>query len=128
MSYAVPGLLLPRSSEDPIARTVNQSMSAGQIFSEFKSAVTKEPQNLREIVVPYVCLAALSLRDDISPLRATTALAVRPEYKWMDYVRQVLVESYQPTSRLVHRVPQPVRSTVSIESTSSTSTSILRAS
>jgi hypothetical protein len=121
LAYVVantPLYLIKRLQADPGVRLVSQSMQANELAAEYRSAVTQSPTNIRELITPYICLVALSMKDDISPLREETAIAnPLPDYRWIERIRQLLIERYRPVSRSVINVPaigaHPVQNTSS---------------
>jgi len=96
-----PLFLVQKLQEDPVVRTISTQMTGDEILSELQSTVQKKPETLRESVVPYVLLVALYHNSQAAYLRKATRIQPSYEDQWFVYVRNVLIETYQPTSRQV---------------------------
>jgi hypothetical protein len=128
-AYAVantPLYLLRKLQGDPVSQSLKERMTADDILTAFRAAATTEPQTLRDLVLPYVYLAALSLQQELGALRKSTEVVPRPEYKWLDYIRRVLIENYRPTSRVVVPGPVEMPRLMTARSSASTNTAIVR--
>lgn len=100
-----PNFLIRKMRDDPAALALSQSLSGQQILEIFKAGVASEPATMRELVIPYLCLSALSRKETASYLIAATAVASAEQFKWMAAYNKILVETYRPTSRQVFQVP-----------------------
>lgn len=102
-----PLYLARRLQADEAVRALNLVWSADQIAAEYRASVSRAPQTLRELVTPYVCLAALSLRDDITALKEQTSASPLTAYRWLEQIRQIFIETYRPVTRQAFKVPRP---------------------
>lgn len=117
-----------RLQQDSNTRLLNEHMTGEEILEEFKNAIAHKPQTLDELIVPYVCLIALSLRDDITPLQKTTEIIPAPGFKWLDYIQQVLIQTYKPMDRRQYGVPPAIELGVFIRSDSATQNTFFKVS
>jgi hypothetical protein len=120
-----PNFLIRKMRDDPAALALSQSLSGQQILEIFKTYVGSEPTSMRELVIPYLCLSALSRKENVSYLVAATALVPASQYKWMATYNKILVETYRPISRQVFKVPV-VATPISVLSGASTNRQILQ--
>ena len=93
-----PNFIVRRIKEDKVATLLSQSLSAPALLKMFLETASKEPQTLRDLVAPYICLAALSLKSDVKYLRDAATFAARPQYKWLRACAQILIDTFRPTS------------------------------
>jgi hypothetical protein len=102
-----PLYLARRLQQDSNVRKLSD-LSGDELLKLYTEAVTRSPVALDELVIPYVCLAALSLQGDLRPLKMTTGIRPAPGYKWLDYIQQVLIQSYNPTSNKTFAAPRAI--------------------
>jgi hypothetical protein len=120
-----PNFLIRKMRDDPAALALSQSLNGQQILEIFKSCVSSEPTSMRELVIPYICLSALSRKENVSYLVAATAFMPTSQFKWMTTYNKILVETYRPVSRQVFQVPA-VATPISVFSGASTNRQILQ--
>jgi hypothetical protein len=94
-----PLFLIRKLSDDPNVRAISHSLSGEQILDTLRASVEGRPQTLFQAVVPFVCLVALSLLEDDSYLQASKGIQPSYEDDWFAYAREVLVQTFKPTSR-----------------------------
>jgi hypothetical protein len=80
-------------------------MPGDRLLSEFEAAVSREPTNFSEMVLPYALLVAMFLIEDNRPLIGTTRVVADPRYKWLDEMRQFLIEMHRPVSHTHFETP-----------------------
>jgi hypothetical protein len=92
-----PLFLLRELRSTEVVRRISSNLDVATIFRELKSACGKRPKTIREAVLPYVLLCALSLTND-ETLKKKAAHIAAPYYAWYYGLAQVLITSYTPTS------------------------------
>lgn len=100
-----PLFLLRKLREGKEAQDVSRRMSGEQLLEALHGSVQEAPKTLYEAVRPYVCLVALSLKDEVKFLRESTLIEPSYQDEWFAYARQVLLEMFRPTSHKTIPVP-----------------------
>jgi len=116
-----PLFLLRRLQRDSAVRRISESMTTEEILSYIRDYVTKEPATVREAVLPYACLVALSIKPDIFGLKNATLIVPHAWHRWFNYMRTVLVQLSQHISRAEFKVP--VGGTTNLSTANSDATS-----
>src|SRR6266446_9920943 len=100
-----PLFLVRKLQEDPAVHALANKLHGDVLLRELELSVQKKPETIREAVIPYVCLVALSLYADASYL--TKSVSVQPKYEddWFDYIRTALIQLYRPTQIRTVKVP-----------------------
>jgi hypothetical protein len=93
-----PLFLLRKLRKDPAVLNISRSFNAVLILDEFKKAVLDEPKNLEETVRPYVYAVALANEPSDEYLREAAKLELS-KWDWLEYLIQVLLETYTPTNQ-----------------------------
>jgi hypothetical protein len=93
-----PSFLVRRLKEDQAVYLLSQSLSEGDLLKGFVSSSSREPESMRELVTPYLCLCALSLKPTSKYLRDALLFEARPEYKWLKDCAQILIDEFRPVS------------------------------
>jgi hypothetical protein len=112
-----PNFIVRRIKEDKAAYLLSQSLSADALLKMFIESAGKEPQTLRDLVTPYICLSALSLKPDVKYLRDAITFTARPQYKWLRACAQILIDTFRPTS-FVKVDARPLDNSVFVKSSS----------
>jgi hypothetical protein len=100
-AYAVantPLFLIRKLQQDPVVHEISRSFSGEQILEELRRSVEHEPRGLVDYVRPYVYLTALSRQQQDLYLKSAGQLANSAKWDWFEYMRQVLLSTYAPTS------------------------------
>jgi hypothetical protein len=95
-----PNFIVRRLKEDKVPYLLSKSMAPDQLLKLFIETSRMEPENLRELVTPYICLSALSLLNDGKYLKdaQTFTSAAHHQYKWLRAYTQILIDTFRPTS------------------------------
>jgi len=114
-----PLFLVQKLQEDPVVRSVSIHETGEEVLEALKEAVRTKPETLTEAVIPYALLVALYSMPHAAYLQKTSA--IQPSYgdPWYAYIRQLLMQTYQPTQRQVLELR--VKPTITVSSTSATS-------
>jgi hypothetical protein len=100
-----PNFIVRKFKEDSAAQSLSKSLTGQELLEGFRSAVTIKPENLRQLVTPYLFLAAMYLKQAIPQLRDAAAYPVLPSYKWMATFRQILEDTFRPTGITNFKMP-----------------------
>jgi hypothetical protein len=100
-----PLFLVRKLQEDPTVHALANRLHGDDLLRELEMSVQRRPETLREAVIPYVCLVALSLYSDASFLNNSMSVRLNYEDDWFDYIRTVLIQTYRPTH--VYAIPAP---------------------
>jgi len=100
-----PNFIVRRIKEDKIPYLLSKNMPPNSVLKLFVESLEKKPDDLRELVTPYICLAALSLAPDLKFLRDAILFTPRPNYKWLRPFAQILIDTYRPTTFVSVRPP-----------------------
>lgn len=84
---------------------LSKSLGGRELLEAYRRAVATEPDDLRQIVAPYLLLAAMYLKQAIPQLRDAAAYPVLPSYKWMATFRQILEDTFRPTEISTFKMP-----------------------
>ncbi|UVK44839.1 hypothetical protein BPNPMPFG_000304 [Mesorhizobium sp. AR07] len=101
-----PMYLVRRLKEDAAVASAAKQNSPQFLADQYKTQVRKPPENVREAVIPYVCLVALFLQKQAAKLKEMTALSPDPSYKFIAEVNQILVQTLVPTNVFSGNFPQ----------------------
>jgi hypothetical protein len=93
-----------------MAATIARQARGATILSLLRHALSRESMTLRTAVAPYVYLVALSMQPDIKYLSQASMLSA-PYHTWYNYLSDVLLKTYQPTTIRTVAVP-PARKIV----------------
>lgn len=123
-AYAVantPLFLLRKLREDTAVLEISQSFSADAIYSELRTAIIAVPHDIVTTVRPYVYLVALAMKKNEDYLRQVATLPGIANWDWLEYIRQVLLETSSPVSEQVLSIPAQLSApTLSIHASSPT--------
>jgi hypothetical protein len=100
-----PLFLVRKLQEDPTVRALANKVRGDELLRELEMSAQRKPQTIREAVIPYVCLVALSFYDNASYLRRSISIRLEYEDYWFDYIRRVLIQTYRPTQ--IYTTPVP---------------------
>ncbi len=78
-----PNFLVRRLKEDKATPLLSQAVSGEELLKTYVAAIQREPNTIRELVTPYLCLAALSLKPEMKFLKDAQEFRADPLYKWM---------------------------------------------
>jgi hypothetical protein len=129
--YAVantPLFLVRKLQEDPVVKTISDTLTGVEILRELEQAVSHRPDNLLQAVLPYVCLVALWMKPDAAFLRGATKIKPVQNDEWFKIVRQALIQTYRPTARQLISVPMMTTPKAQIRSNSASSVTTIRLS
>jgi hypothetical protein len=93
-----PNFIVRRIREDKAPHLLSQNFSAEQLLKMYVEASAKKPDNLRELVTPYLLLSALWLKTDIKYLRDAIVFSPHPQYKWLRAFAQILIDTFRATT------------------------------
>jgi len=114
-----PLFLLRKLRADPIVASLARDRNAEELLSSLREISQKEPQTLQDLVLAYVYLVSLSLKENLSNLHAAAAIPIQAE--WYRYIANYLAQSAEPTVRVNLTFPQHwSANNVSIKSSSNT--------
>jgi hypothetical protein len=104
-----PLFLVRKLQEDPTVHALAHKLHGDDLLRELEMSVQQRPETIREAVIPYVCMVALSLYPDASYL--SKSVSVQPKYQddWFDYIRTALIQLYRSTQIQTVKVPAHVR-------------------
>jgi hypothetical protein len=91
-----PSYLMRRFKEDQAPTLLRDIASGDDLVHMFKSAISREPDSMKEMVAPYLCLCAMSLKPDIKFLRAVAGAEGHAAYKWLRQCAEVLIQEFRP--------------------------------
>jgi hypothetical protein len=119
-----PTYLVRRFKAELSLRGLLIKMGPQAVLAEFNAAVAAEPSNIQDLVTPYVALATLSLSEDLSFLKAVPRQLPVLTYKWLDEIRDYLIETYDPIKFYsIQAPPQTAPEPLFSSSSASTTTS-----
>jgi hypothetical protein len=107
-AYAIantPLFLLRKLRDDESIREISRAISGEEILNHIKKVLECEPKDLYEQVIPYALLVALSQKSDDKYLRMSLDIRAAPTWRWFDYIRGVLIETYSSTSESIIWLP-----------------------
>jgi hypothetical protein len=111
-----PSFLVRRFKEDKASFLLSQSLSEPDLLKLFASSAGSEPTSLRELVTPYLCLVALSLKPDVKYLRDATSFTPHTNYKWLRSFTRILIDEFRPTSVVRVNAARPAENQVLVNS------------
>jgi len=114
-----PLFLLRKLRSDPVVRAIAVDLSDDEIMSSLRAAVQQKPTDIREAVLPYLYLVALSIKGKIAPLREAAAIDV-PYAEWFKYIGNYLLKSFIPTATVSVLMPKIILPQPSTPSSSTT--------
>jgi hypothetical protein len=104
-----PLFLMRKLRYDPAVLKIAREHSGVEILQSLHELSGRTPENEHDWVLPYVLLVALSLKDDLSPLREAEKITI--DYTdWYKYIARFLIESIIPTDRPIIRFKQALTS------------------
>ena len=95
-----PLYLVRKLKADPAVQAISRIVKPDQILMELERTAGKNPTNLREAVVPFICLVALQMQPSDDFLLRTTKIIPSHGADWFRTIRQVLLETFTPTPEL----------------------------
>jgi len=120
-----PLFLMRKLRSDPAVATIARNNDGSHILDWLRQASARAPDNERDLILPYVFLVALSLQNDLSPLKEAAAITVSFA-DWYKYIAQYLVDSITPTDRRVIKFTHELTpAKISTESSSATQKLVL---
>jgi hypothetical protein len=111
-----PNFLVRKFKQESAALALSKSLSGQQLLEHYRAAVSAEPKNLRELVMPYLILSAMYLKPSIPELRDAAVFPALPNYKWLATFRQILEDTFSPIEISKFQLPDfvaPVATTSS---------------
>lgn len=104
-----PLFLLRKLKDDADVQQVSREFNGAQLISLLESSLRYRPKTIRDAVLPFIFLVALSFKEDKKFLDATITIARGYPDEWFDYLRSVLIQTYRSTqfSTLVPNQPRP---------------------
>ena len=103
-----PLFLIRKFRASAAVRRIADTMSGAEITAALQEYATRQPETLRDAVVPYACLVALSMQNNIQGLRDAASIAAVPEHKWFNYIRSVLLQMATVSTHANIHVPNAV--------------------
>jgi hypothetical protein len=101
-----PLFLLRKLRSDPVVRAMALDLSEDEIISALRSAVGQKPTDIREAVLPYLYLVALSIKGKVAPLKQAVDI-VAPHAEWFKYIGNYLLQSFTPSTTQVVSILMP---------------------
>lgn len=92
-----PLFLIRKLRANPAVQEIGLTFDGHDILQALKASAGVKPATLTEAVRPYAYLVALSLNRDISYLKEAAKIPAK-HFDWFQYVVNVLIETYRPTS------------------------------
>jgi hypothetical protein len=100
-----PNFLVRKFKQESAARALSKSLSGKKLLDSYRAAVVVEPENLRQLVTPYLLLSAMYLKQSIPELRDAATFPALPNYKWIATFRQILEDTFSPTEIVKFELP-----------------------
>lgn len=94
-----PLFLIRKLRQEPVVSDIARSFSGKEILGALQDALEREQTELQDIVAPYVYVVALSFEIADQYLNEAAKLPNLKKWDWLEYILQVLAESYTPTTR-----------------------------
>lgn len=96
-----PSFLINSLRNDSTVQYLSASYSEDDLVDDLKEAVEAKATNLREVVMPFVILVALSLKPTSGGLRRAMEVVPAACDSWFqfNYVRDMLLQAHTATSR-----------------------------
>ena len=116
-----PAFLAKRLLDDAASESAAKTISPEDLVNIYRNQIQICPLSLRDLTVPYICLAALYRQQNINELRLTAALSNLPDYKWLQDVTAILIAKFRSNIRTVKSDRQLISSGKSSTSTTSIS-------
>jgi hypothetical protein len=119
-----PLFLLRKLRSDPVVRDMALNLSDDELISALRAAVSQRPTDIREAVLPYLYLVALSIKGNVATLKQAVEIDA-PHAQWFKYIGGYLLQSFSPSttqtvSILMPKVILPQPSTSSSSKTTVT--------
>jgi hypothetical protein len=102
-----PLFLMRKLRSDPAIALLARNRRGEEFLDALRDIAQREPTDLDELVLPYVYLVALSLKDDLSLLKEATQIT-QPYADWYQYIGNYLVQSTHPTMRKTVLFPHQI--------------------
>ncbi len=99
-----PLFLIRKLQMDPTVKELSDSLSGEQIVEAIRVAVSKEPENPVEAVLPYALLVALWFKPKVEYLQQAATFGASA-YSWFHFIAEVLIEKFSPIQRQMIQVP-----------------------
>jgi hypothetical protein len=112
-----PLFLLRKLRSDPVVRTIAFDLSDDEIISALRAAVRQKPTDIREAVLPYVYLVALSIKGKFASLKQAVDIDA-PHAEWFKYIGNYLLQSFTPSTSQTVVLPKITLPQPSISSSS----------
>lgn len=118
-----PLFLIRKLQVDPAVRELSDSIPGEQIVRAIGAAVSREPENPTEAVLPYALLVALWFKPEVEHLEQAATVDA-PAFSWFRFIASVLIETFSPIQRQVIQASSQLPA-MSVTSSASTSRIIL---
>ncbi len=101
-----PLFLLRKLRSDPVVRAMAFDLSEDEIIGALRSAVRRKPTDIRDAVLPYLYLVALSIKGKVVPLKQAVDIGA-PHAEWFKYIGNYLLKSFTPSTTQVVSILMP---------------------
>lgn len=125
--YAVsnaPLFLLGQLRTEAATQELASALSAAELLNEIKAVAESKPMTLRDAVAPYVLLAALEKKRDLSALKEATTIKA-PYHDWFAYLASALVQLFSPLQEMPIFVPGQLAESIPANTSTAPTTSII---
>ena len=120
-----PSFLIESLRNDTAIHLLSSTYNDDLLLADLKESVSKEPTDLREAVLPFAILVALSLKPSSSALRRAMDITPAQYDSWFHFeqVKNILLAKYPASSTTVERtlanvgVPTVASSTEAVRGT-----------